>query len=157
MKNEPCDYQKKSTALKCPYAERLEQKDEETTQVCVTTFFNSCRYTGPKTGLKGEKEGKFHKESISMDFFSWLVRQPHMPADIKKFPIWMLSLPNTGHEMPWTNPQDLPHTVNPGPKQPFYYHWPILLQPKHNLVSSVIQGRILCICFHTTKFQVRLC
>lgn len=73
MKNEPCDYQKKPTAFKSPYAEKLEQKDEETTQMRVTTFFNSCRYTGPKTGLKGEKEGKFHRESISMDFFSDLL------------------------------------------------------------------------------------
>lgn len=50
--------------------EKLEQKDEE---MCVITFFNFCRYTGPKTGLKGEKEGKFHRESISMDFFSDLL------------------------------------------------------------------------------------
>lgn len=51
MKNEPCDYQKPTT-LKCPYAEKLEQKNEETTQACVTTFFNSYRYTGPKNRVK---------------------------------------------------------------------------------------------------------
>lgn len=102
MKNEPCDYQKKPTAFKSPYAEKLEQKDEETTQMCVTTFFNSCRYAGPKTELKGEKEG--NSTGRAFQWTSFLIclncktathASRHQEVCNKMF-----SLPNTGHEIP---------------------------------------------------------